>query len=91
MTGDAESKDTRKAEGSMKKQLIVILEALRLARAELKTHNSHKVENASRTIQRLEELLLNERVTQALGLLGPNIEGPSVFSSLDGDEKDRAC
>ncbi len=43
----------------MKDQLITILEAIRLAKAELRTHNSRPVKNAPRTLKRLEQILLN--------------------------------
>jgi hypothetical protein len=62
----------------MKDQLITILEALRLAKAELSTHNSRRVKNAPRTLKRLEQILLNEQVTRALGLIGPNLDAPSM-------------
>jgi hypothetical protein len=67
----------------MKDQLVTILEALRLAKAEVRAHNARRVKNAPRTLQRLEQILLNEDVTRALGLLGPSIEGPSVVPSSD--------
>ena len=35
----------------MEDQLITILEAIRLAKAELRTHNSRPVENAPRTLK----------------------------------------
>ena len=60
----------------MKDQLITILEAIRLAKAELRTHNSRPVKNAPRTLKRLEQILLNENVTRALGLLSPDVDGP---------------
>jgi len=60
----------------MKDQLITILEAMRLAKAELSTHNSRR--DAPRTLKRLERILLNEQVTRALGLLGPDVEAPSM-------------
>jgi hypothetical protein len=46
----------------MEDQLITILEAIRLAKAELRTHNSRPVENAPRTLKRLEQI--NENVTR---------------------------
>ena len=39
----------------MKDQLITVVEALRLAEAELKTHFSRRVKNAPRTIKRLDD------------------------------------
>jgi hypothetical protein len=67
----------------MKDQLITILEALRLAKAEMRAHNARRVKNAPRTLQRLEKIMLNEDVTRALGLLGPATEGPSLVPSSD--------
>ena len=60
----------------MKDQLITIIEALRVSRAELRTHDARV--NGPRTIQRLKEVLLDHRVTQALNALGHGEEAPSV-------------
>jgi hypothetical protein len=49
----------------MKDQLITIIEALRVSRAELRTHDARRVKNGPRTIQRLKEVLLDASVTQA--------------------------
>jgi hypothetical protein len=68
----------------MKDQLITILEALRMSRAELKTHDGRRVKNGPRTIQRLNEVLFEERVTQALNALGQGDDAPSVVPSQDG-------
>ena len=62
----------------MKDQLIAVMEALRLSRAELRTHDARRVKNAPRTIQRLKEILFDDRVTQALSALGHGDEAPSV-------------
>jgi hypothetical protein len=62
----------------MKDQLITILEAMRLAKAELGTHNLRRVKNAPRTLKRLEQILLNEQVTRALASLGSEVEVPSM-------------
>jgi hypothetical protein len=70
----------------MKDQRVTILEALRPAKAELRTHNSRRVKNVSRTLQRLEQILLNEDVTKALGLLGPAIDGPSIVPNAEEHE-----
>jgi hypothetical protein len=72
----------------MKDQLITILEALRLAKAELSTHNSRRVKNAPRTLKRLEHILLNEQVTRALGLVGPNVQAPSVVPTQSENEEE---
>ena len=62
----------------MKDQLIVVLEALRVARAELMTHDGRRVRNGPRTIQRLKEVLFDDRVTQALSVLGQADAAPTV-------------
>jgi hypothetical protein len=50
----------------MKDQFTTVLEALRLARAEFRTHDLRRVKNSPRTLQRLREVLFEDRVTQAL-------------------------
>ncbi len=72
----------------MKDQVITILEAMRLAKAELRTHNSRPVKNAPRTLKRLEQILLNENVTRALGLLGP-VDAPSMVPTQDENAEER--
>jgi hypothetical protein len=72
----------------MKDQLIAVMEALRMSRAELRTHDARRVKNAPRTIQRLQEILLDNRVTQALNTLGHgDDEAPSVVPPQDGDAR----
>ena len=61
----------------MKDQLITILEAVRLAKAELMTHETRRVKNGPRTVKRLKEILFDDRVTQALRSLGQDDEAPS--------------
>jgi hypothetical protein len=69
----------------MKDQLIAVMEALRLSRAELRTHDARRVKNAPRTIQRLKEILFDDRVTQALSALGHgDDEAPSVVPPQEG-------
>jgi hypothetical protein len=68
----------------MKDQLITVLEALRLAKAELRTHEGRRVKNAPRTIQRLKEILFDDRLTQALRSLGQDDEAPSVVPPQEG-------
>ena len=62
----------------MKDQLITILEAVRLAKAELMTHETRRVKNGPRTVKRLKEILFDDRVTRALRSLGQDDEAPSV-------------
>ncbi len=84
----APKQNTREAEGVMKDQLITVMEALRVSRAELRTHNARRVKNAPRTIQRLKEILFDDRVTHALSALGHgDDEAPSVVPPQDGDAR----
>jgi hypothetical protein len=68
----------------MKDQLITLLEALRLAKAELMTHDTRRVKNAPRTIQRLKEIPFDDRLTEALRSLGQDEEAPSVIPPQEG-------
>ena len=72
----------------MKDAFITVLEALRLARAEFRTHDMRRVKNAPRTLQRLREVVLDERVTQALRSLGQENEAPSVVPSQIGNDNE---
>jgi hypothetical protein len=67
----------------MKDQLITILEAVRLA----KTHETRRVKNAPRTVKRLKEILLDDRVTQALRSLGQDDEASSVVPHQNGGSR----
>jgi hypothetical protein len=74
----------------MKDAFITTLEALRLARAEFRTHDMRRVKNAPRTLERLRQVLLDDTVTQALRSLGQDTEAPSVVPLQDDDRKERA-
>jgi hypothetical protein len=54
------------------------------ARAEFRTHEMRRAKNSPRTLQRLREVLFDDRVTQALRSLGQEDEAPSVVPSEDG-------
>jgi hypothetical protein len=71
----------------MKDQLITILEAVRLAKAELMTHETRRVKNGPRTVKRLKEILFDDRVTQALRSLGQDDEAPSVVPHQNGGSR----
>jgi hypothetical protein len=71
----------------MKDHLITVLEALRVARAELRTHDTRRVKNAPRTIQRLMEVLFDETVTRSLAALGQADEAPSVVPANDAPDE----
>jgi hypothetical protein len=75
------------AEGMMKDQLITVLEALRLAKAEFRTHDTRRVKNSPRTLLRLREILFDDRLTQALRSLGQDDESPSVVPPQDGGSR----
>lgn len=75
---------SRMKQSVMKDQLITALEALRISRAELRTHDARRVKNGPRTIQRLKEILFDDRVTQALRALGQDDEAPSVVPPQAG-------
>ncbi len=68
----------------MKDQLITILEAVRLAKAELMTHETRRVKNGPRTVKRLQEILFDDRVTRALRSLGQDDEAPNVVPPEEG-------
>jgi hypothetical protein len=71
----------------VKDQLITILEAVRLAKAELMTHETRRVKNGPRTVKRLQEILFDDRVTRALRSLGQDDEAPSVVPPQDGGSR----
>jgi hypothetical protein len=71
----------------MKDQFTTVLEAVRLARAEFRTHDMRRVKNAPRTLQRLRGVLMDERLTQSLRLLGHDDNGPSVVPFQDHSER----
>ena len=67
----------------MKDQLITILEAVRLAKAELMTYETRRVKNGPRTVKRLKQILFDDSVNQALRSLGQDDEAPSVVPPQD--------
>ena len=48
------------------------------------THDTRRVKNAPRTIQRLKEILFDDRLTEALRSLGQDEEAPSVIPPQEG-------
>jgi len=63
----------------MKDSVIDLIEAVRLARLELHCFRDPRcAASAEWTIQRLEELLLDPRVGQAMSVLAPDAESPSI-------------
>jgi hypothetical protein len=50
----------------------------------LMKHDTRRVKNAPRTIQRLKEILFDDRLTEALRSLGQDEEAPSVIPPQEG-------
>ena len=53
------------------------------------THDARRVKNAPRTIQRLKEILFDDRLTHALRSLGQDDEAPSVVPPRGGPRSER--
>jgi len=78
-------------EGVMKDQLITLLEALRAARLELIAHERGRSQNEAQTLQRLKDILFDEKTRKALVVLGAMEEAPSVVPAQDeGKQRDHA-
>ena len=74
----------------MKDQLITVVDALLLAKAELNAHFERRVKNAPRTIQRLEAILMDPKVDEAMGLLVPGAKGPSLVPADEAHHSEDA-
>jgi hypothetical protein len=72
----------------MKDQLLIVVEALLMAKAELNTHYSRRVKNAPRTIERLKAVLFDPKVSKAIGVLTPDIEAPNLVPAKDDEQQD---
>jgi hypothetical protein len=63
----------------MKDQLLTVVEAIRQAKAEITAYQNARVKNAPRTLKRVEAILFDPRVSEAMGLLVPALsDAPSV-------------
>ena len=71
----------------MKDQLLTVIEALRMARAEIHTHYARRVKNAPRTVERIHTVLFDPKVSAAMGLLIPGMESPSVVPEESEEAK----
>jgi hypothetical protein len=78
----APKQNTREAEGVMKDQLITVMEALRVSRAEFRTHNARRVKNAPRTIQRLKSIARVAAGAIGFLILIQAFEDPSRITNL---------
>ena len=72
----------------MKDQLLTVVDALIMAKAELNTHYSRRVKNAPRTVERLKAILFDPKVSKAIGVLVPGAEAASLVPN--GEEKQDA-
>ena len=72
----------------MKDQLLTVVDALIMAKAELNTHYSRRVKNAPRTVERLKAILFDPKVRRAIGVLVPGAEAPSLVPN--GEEQQDA-
>ncbi len=76
----------------MKDQLLVVVDAVLQAKAELNTHYSRRVKNAPRTIQRLHAILFDPKVSEAMGLLVPGIQAsPGLVPEHEEYRREDAC
>jgi hypothetical protein len=63
----------------MKDSVIALIEAVRLARLELHCYRDPRcAESAEWTVERLEKLLLDPKVGEALHIVAPDAESPSI-------------
>ena len=63
----------------MKDSVIALIEAVRLARLELHCYRGHRCAATPEwTIERLENLLLDPKVREALYIVSPDAESPSL-------------
>jgi hypothetical protein len=69
----------------MKDSVIDLVEAVRLARLELHCFRDPRcAASAEWTVNRLEHLLLDPRVGEAMMVLAPSAESPSIVPEQDG-------
>ena len=70
----------------MKDHLLTVIDALLLAKAELNTHFDRRVKNAPRTLARLEAILMDPKVSAAMGTLVPGTaDAPSVVPAQNNE------
>ena len=93
-----ENQNPREGESVMKDQLITILEACGLAKAELRAHEKRRVKNGPRTVKRLKEILFDDRcdirlcarldkASEAPSVVPPRTAGPAVSVSSSPTRK----
>jgi len=79
----------------MKDSVVALIEAVRLSRLELHCYRDHRCAATPEwTIERLEQLLLDPKVGEALHIVSPAAENPSIVPQqseigLDHHEQDR--
>ena len=62
----------------MKDQVITVVDAILLAKAELNAHFERGVNNGPGTVSRLEAILFDPKVDEAMGILVPGTKVPSI-------------
>ena len=71
----------------MEDSLIALVEAVRLARLELHCYRDPRcAASADWTVERLERLLQDPKVSQAMHALVPNAESPSIVPAQSEEE-----
>ena len=75
----------------MKDSVIALAEAVRLARLELACYRDTMCRGTAEwTVNRLEQLLGCRQVTEAMAVLAPDAESPSIVPSQPEAEQDAA-
>jgi hypothetical protein len=71
----------------MKDQVLTVIDALLLAKAELNAHMTRRVQDVPLTIARLQAILMDQKVNAAMGTLAPGIsDAPSVAPNQEETE-----
>ncbi len=71
----------------MKDQLLTIVDAIRQAKAEINAYEAGRVKNAPRTLRRIEAILSDTSVSEAMGLLVPALaDAPSVVPNVETEK-----
>jgi hypothetical protein len=66
------------------------VDALLQAKAELAAHFEHADKSTARTVQRLEAILFDPKIDEAMGVLVPGSQGPSLIPADEEHHKEDA-
>ena len=72
----------------MKDQVIIVVDALLQAKAELNAHFEGTRTRTPGTIQRLEAILFDSKIDEAMGILVPGSQGPSLIPADEAHRED---